>query len=684
MAFADIELRDNGTNVFDINLSSGSVSSDTQVIFLQGQSTSLDSQSIYTNASAAGTGISATQTIYLLGSSILIDNQSIYTQGKDTVSDSQAISLTSSSNITDNQPIYLRTPFETYTDGYGGDVNTAIDVNLHETAHTYNNGLHSAIQFGSYNYGLIKFNLSAIPAGSTVISAKLHLGLYEGAGNANIYAVLAANDGWIEGTGDFDLALEDEPCWDALQADGAGGVKTAWAGGSNGCGVVGTDISSDTIGTLTGTGIGVFEVDLDATTVQGWFGATNTNYGILIKPTSTNSNHIALSDYGTASYRPKLVVQYIESNTTTDSQSIYLKGLSTLTDTQPIYIDGQDSSVDSQNIYLRSEDVLSDTQSIYLKSENTLTDSQSIFLASDSTLTDTQNIFLESSADSTDTQSIYLESYDGLVDAQSIFLQGKSTSTDNQSIYTKGGGIWPFSDNFTGNNGDDWGYKWQVFESEGTVDIQSNQGRLTKSFTTDQAAAYANVENYKDLHISVDTISGNGDLIVKHSGGWQVDYPHLPVNGIAANIYFQIPIGYRLSLAEYKNSVQQTSTVISIPSNVGHLNLWTYGNKAYARFIVGGVEYSATITLVSTENDTGIASVVTSWTATSNSFVIDNFVLAIPTDFYTQPTYLKSQDTELNTQAIYLAGATFFPFTDDFTGSNDNPWDTGKWFTEAV
>lgn len=198
-----------------------------------------------------------------------------------------------------------------YTDGSGGDVNTAQDVNLHSTAHTFNCGLHGAVQFGDYNYGLIMFNLSAIPAGSTVTDAKLYLGLYEGGGNANIYAVLAANGGWIEGTGDFDLALEGEPCWDAKEADGSGGVQTAWAGGSNGCGVVGTDISSDPIGTLAAGSSGVFAVDLDTDTVQGWIGETNTNYGILIIPTTTSSNHIALSEYGTAEYRPKLVVEYI-------------------------------------------------------------------------------------------------------------------------------------------------------------------------------------------------------------------------------------------------------------------------------------------------------------------------------------------------------------------------------------
>lgn len=199
-----------------------------------------------------------------------------------------------------------------FTDGYNGDVNTACDVNIHQTAHTYNGGTHQAIQFGNYNYALIRFDISSLSSSVTVQSALLYLGLYEGSGTADIYAVLSANDGWIEGVGNLELALEGEPCWDAKEADGAGGVKTAWAGGSNGCGVVGTDISNSTIGTLNGTGIGVFAVSLDVATVQGWVGAVNTNYGILIKPTVTNSNHIALSEHADSDYRPKLVVTYTE------------------------------------------------------------------------------------------------------------------------------------------------------------------------------------------------------------------------------------------------------------------------------------------------------------------------------------------------------------------------------------
>lgn len=196
----------------------------------------------------------------------------------------------------------------TFTDGYSGDVATYVDVNLHSTAGsgTYNGGLHPAIQFGSYNNGLMRFDLSTL-SGKIITSATLYLGLYEGGGTADIYAVLPANDGWVEGTKNLALAAAGEPCWNALAADGAGGITTAWAGGSNGCGVVGTDISSSAIGTLSSGSAGVIEVALDVDAVQDAVGG---DFDILIKPTTTNSNHIALAEYATESYRPKLVVEY--------------------------------------------------------------------------------------------------------------------------------------------------------------------------------------------------------------------------------------------------------------------------------------------------------------------------------------------------------------------------------------
>lgn len=47
-----------------------------------------------------------------------------------------------------------------------------------------------------------------------------------------------------------------------------------------------------------------------------------------------------------------------------------------------------------------------------------------------------------------------------------------------------------------------------------------------------------------------------------------------------------------------------------------------------------------------------------------------------------QPSYLKGRATTTDSQ-IAFAGGGVFPFTDTFTGSNDDPWDADKWTTSV-
>lgn len=208
-----------------------------------------------------------------------------------------------------------------YVDGYGGDVQTYQDNLLNSSAPTFNLGAHSNFEYSPSQNCLLRFNLSAIQAGYECLSATLYMTksyeLGDGGGTpvVNVYSIAEANKDWQAGVSDLDLAEEDESCWNALAADGAGGVKTAWAGGANGCGISGTDYEATPIGSITiddpeldpqGT---EYAIELDADRVAGWFGAANTNYGIVIKTTG-GGDHWGQSDNGTAAFRPKLVVYY--------------------------------------------------------------------------------------------------------------------------------------------------------------------------------------------------------------------------------------------------------------------------------------------------------------------------------------------------------------------------------------
>jgi len=179
--------------------------------------------------------------------------------------------------------------------------------------------------YGTYQFcgatttmpGLIEFGLSSIAATATCATATLYL--YQGQqGTANavtvtIYSIAVDNAAWIEGTGNgAAIAAAGEPCWNALAADGVGGVTTAWAG-SAGLSTSGTDYEAVAIGSFNGNRSDAngteYAAALTAVRVRGWFGASNTNYGMKLS-FSSNIGNICSSDHATASYRPKLVVEY--------------------------------------------------------------------------------------------------------------------------------------------------------------------------------------------------------------------------------------------------------------------------------------------------------------------------------------------------------------------------------------
>jgi hypothetical protein len=164
------------------------------------------------------------------------------------------------------------------------------------------------------NNGLIRWNLSTIPSSAICVSATLTLTTYWAVwGNftMRVYLVSAANGDWIEGTQNLALALAGEPCWNAKEADGSGGVLVPWAG-SAGMQTATTDYDTAYIGQYTGLNA---EADgtshsaiLTPSAVQAWFGLA-TNNGTTVRG-STNGCAFYTSDVATASYRPKLVIEY--------------------------------------------------------------------------------------------------------------------------------------------------------------------------------------------------------------------------------------------------------------------------------------------------------------------------------------------------------------------------------------
>lgn len=146
--------------------------------------------------------------------------------------------------------------------------------------------------------GLIKFDVSDIPSDHVCNSATLYLrngasGFLE---TVNIYAIKSGNSSWTE----------SGATWN--KRDGTNN----WAG-SAGCSTAGTDYDSSAIATYTNDkNVGDEKaISLNTSTVRTWFGASNSNYGMLFVQGTLNSTHYYSSDYTTVpSHRPKLVIDH--------------------------------------------------------------------------------------------------------------------------------------------------------------------------------------------------------------------------------------------------------------------------------------------------------------------------------------------------------------------------------------
>lgn len=200
-------------------------------------------------------------------------------------------------------------------------VGPSADLYISSNSPTNNTGARTYWFMTSPYPALLRFDLSGVAATNSAASATLEFYKSSGPGaNADrtitAYSIAAANGDWIEGTKDNALAGSGEPCWNAKAADGSGGVTTAWAG-SAGLATAGTDYENTALGTVT-----VNAVDAESTKytltfnaaglarLSGWFGASNTNYGLLLLIDGANANYHTKESTQASAYKPILTVNY--------------------------------------------------------------------------------------------------------------------------------------------------------------------------------------------------------------------------------------------------------------------------------------------------------------------------------------------------------------------------------------
>ena len=191
----------------------------------------------------------------------------------------------------------------TFTDGYGGDVDTASDTRFSSGSPTSNYGSDASLRVsGVTRSGVMVFTLSSL-SDVTVTSATLYMTKTGGSGTLTLNRILAANAGWTE----------MGATWNTK--DGTNG----WAGISTygGCLVPDVDYDSDALGALNlaiaDKARASASLDLDEFAAM-----VASNHGIAFRAGSSDDVAPASSDHDTSGYRPALVVEYEEGGEPTE------------------------------------------------------------------------------------------------------------------------------------------------------------------------------------------------------------------------------------------------------------------------------------------------------------------------------------------------------------------------------
>lgn len=194
--------------------------------------------------------------------------------------------------------------------------NTGADVyNYGVSADAYAIACGRSAGAGTRNRGLFQFDVSSIPAGSTISSGVVTLRCGQN-GSANAYDVLLYRGlvQWYEGQKNNTApdAGQDGSTWAKRNANGA----VAWAGGVGGGS--GSDYVATATATTSVTGSAADYTWTVTADIALYVAGTATNYGwwMLHGSETTDSVYKGFrsSDDATASYRPKLVVEYTTSS----------------------------------------------------------------------------------------------------------------------------------------------------------------------------------------------------------------------------------------------------------------------------------------------------------------------------------------------------------------------------------
>jgi hypothetical protein len=185
---------------------------------------------------------------------------------------------------------------------YVGASDTQIVGSKKKTTKNYGSSTTLSIDGSPETAGLFRWDVSEIPAGSTVQSVTIELTLSSSSkDSANVYALDRAWD-------------EFSATWEQYAAG------SDWAGaGASGTG----DAESTALGQVGQTSKGVYQINFNGAgvaAVQNWINDPSQNYGIIINDyTNKKAVKIRSSEYKTADMRPKLIIDFTPPQTASNT-----------------------------------------------------------------------------------------------------------------------------------------------------------------------------------------------------------------------------------------------------------------------------------------------------------------------------------------------------------------------------
>lgn len=174
---------------------------------------------------------------------------------------------------------------------YAGTRDTKISSDKAST--NYGNSQSINIDGSPDTAALFKWDISAIPTGSVIVSAAIDL--YVTSSTSDHYEVYALQKAWDELSATWQRYASGQS-WTRAGASGSGDHGTA------------------VLGALNRASTGTYRITLNAAgiaAVQAWLNNPNTNFGVILQNYSVSDGlDVSTSETGTASRRPKLIVNY--------------------------------------------------------------------------------------------------------------------------------------------------------------------------------------------------------------------------------------------------------------------------------------------------------------------------------------------------------------------------------------